>query len=432
MFEIPPTSQQIIDEHRRLCPRVYERIDMAMAPARYRSAPGKRSSLWASMTDEGREMIADPHLQELFRQWAMAGDPLADAFTARFGEIGHAAAHKMLDMALEFGVSEVENPPPELVALMDVVERVPDWVDWDAIERTSTTVGPVIYALGQAGWRAAFVLTFGNSFQGLPMVLTGALHKPETTSRRIKETVSVINYLTIPDGMKRGGEVYKAAVKVRVMHSLVRVNLLRNAKAWDVATYGVPIPQADMYGTVGIVSSGLHQLQKLSGKPIDVTALRYLMYLMGVDPRMPNRTVEDMCRVRLMVASTLNHRYEPWASELTEAALSARMSPGDRWLDRLADKADRQLGELAIASVMGRKNAAVLGVKPDWRNLFGATYMLVPVLARFAALKIFERMPGGRAKVRRLCVAYAYRNMGIEPKYDTRPDTYRKGVSEAA
>ena len=36
-----------------------------------------------------------------------------------------------------------------------------------------------------------------------------------------------------------------AAAMVRLMHSMVRFNLLHRGDHWDVKTYGIPIPQVD-------------------------------------------------------------------------------------------------------------------------------------------------------------------------------------------
>ncbi|WP_374972342.1 hypothetical protein [Spongiibacter marinus] len=429
MLNISPISNEIANEHLAISPDVYNKIDLSIAPKRYRNYPGEKSSLWKRMNNDEKELIKDEHLQELFRQWTMAGDPVADAFTSKFPEIKHHVAMEMLDTALNKGIDAVENPPSELVALMAQVDHVPSWVDWESIDHTAELMGPIIYALGQTGWRAGFVLTFGNSFQGLPMVLTGGLHNPETTPNRIKETLSVINYLTIPGGLRRNGEALKLLVKVRVMHSLVRVNLLKNTKTWDVSKYGIPIPQTDMYAAWALVGGGLAVLEKMGGKNLNISALRYLMYLSGVDQRIPCECVEDINNVNIMIASTLNHLYEPWASELTEAALSAKLNSTETLLERMWEKADRKFGELAITHIMGKRCAEQLGVRSSAINYFASIYTLTPVLSKFIGLKTMELLPGGRKKVRNKCINYAYKNMGIDTKFDTNPNTYRTSMN---
>ncbi|OUR90105.1 hypothetical protein A9Q81_20110 [Gammaproteobacteria bacterium 42_54_T18] len=424
MLDIPLKTETIRQEHMDICPDVYKDIDLTQAPGRYRKKSDENGSLWSKATDSDKQMMSDGDLQEQFRQWSVAGDPVADAFALRFRDLKHSVAMQMLNTALDKGIDAVENAPAELIALMAQVDHVPDWVDWDAVDKTAELIGPMIYALGQTGWRAGFVLTFGNSYQGLPMVKTGALHKPETAPGRIKETVSVINYLAIPGGLRRQGVALKLLVRVRVMHSLVRVNLLKNPKTWDVSTYGVPLPQVDMYAAWGLIASGLAVMENVSGKPMNISALRYLMYLTGVDTRMPSNSVEEVKGVMVMIASTLNYKYEAWASELTATALNAKMNPNISIKDKLWDKTDRKLGELILTKVMGKRKAAQLGVTASLLNYASAAYLITPVVAKFAKLKAMEVLPDGKNRVKKMCVDYAYSNMGIDLKFDSNSDNY--------
>lgn len=424
MQNIPLNTEEIRQEQVGICPELYKNLDLTQAPARYRKKPGENSSLWSKVTDNDKAMISDDDLQEQFRQWTMAGDPVADAFALRFRDLKHSVAMQMLNTALDKGIDAVDDAPEELVALMAQVDHVPDWVDWGSIDKTAELIGPMIYALGQTGWRAGFVLTFGNSYQGLPMVKTGALHKPESAPGRIKETVSVINYLAIPGGLRRNGVALKLLVRVRVMHALVRANLLRNPKAWDVATYGVPLPQVDMYAGWGLVSGGLAIMENMSGESMNISALRYLMYLSGVDIRIPSNSVNDVKDVMLMISSTLNHRYEPWASELTETALNAKMNENITIKEKLWDVADRKLGELTLTKAMGKRSAEQLGVKSSPLNYLSAAYLISPIVAKFAQLKAMEMLPGGKKRVKEKCVDYAYSNMGIDLNFDSNPEDY--------
>jgi hypothetical protein len=57
----------------------------------------------------------------------------------------------------------------------------------------------------------------------------------------------------IPGALERHGAGFKAAAMVRLMHSMVRFNLLHRGEHWDVKTYGIPIPQVEQM-PVGFVS----------------------------------------------------------------------------------------------------------------------------------------------------------------------------------
>ena len=49
---------------------------------------------------------------------------------------------------------------------------------------------------------------------------------------------------TLPGGLTRFSEGFKVTAMVRMMHSMVRINVLTRT-SWDPAVYGMPIPQVD-------------------------------------------------------------------------------------------------------------------------------------------------------------------------------------------
>jgi hypothetical protein len=85
---------------------------------------------------------------------------------------------------------------------------------------------------------------FMNKYSALPMALTGALSN-KTAARRVKETATFFTTTVIPGALDRHGAGFKSAAMVRLMHSMVRFNVLTRGDQWDVKTYGVPIPQID-------------------------------------------------------------------------------------------------------------------------------------------------------------------------------------------
>ncbi|MGJ8687467.1 MAG: oxygenase MpaB family protein [Spongiibacteraceae bacterium] len=427
MLNIKIDTNEIRKNHMDICPQVYNDIDLTATPERFRSIPPEDDELWSRYSQAEKEMVRDPHLQEPFRQLSMSGDPVADAFASKFPELKHGVAMQMLATALDEGISAVKNPPPELVALMAEVDHVPEWLDYDALDRTSEIIAPFIYALGHTGWRAGFVLTFGNAYQALPMAATGALNRPETAPGRIKETLGVINYLAIPGGLRRDGEALKILVRVRVMHSLVRTNLLKNPKAWNVKTHGIPLPQSDMFSAWALVAQGLELMEKLNGQPMNMSAIRYLAYLTGVDTRIPTETIEEFKNVFTMINATLHDNHEQWASDLAEMALSAQMQPARTLRYRMWDMADRKLGTIAITKYLGKQKAEQLGVKVSPINYLWSAAVLAPVIGTYTGLKLLEKLPGGRGKVREFCVNYAFKNMGLDLKYDTNPKDYSYG-----
>ena len=100
--------------------------------------------------------------------------------------------------------------------------------------------------------RGGLIATFMNKYSALPMALTGALSN-ETAARRAKETATFFTTTVMPGALDRHGAGFKSAAMVRLMHSMVRFNILRRGDHWDLETYGIPIPQVDQM-PAGLVS----------------------------------------------------------------------------------------------------------------------------------------------------------------------------------
>ena len=84
------------------------------------------------------------------------------------------------------------------------------------------------------------------------MALTGALSN-ESVARRAKETATFFTTTVMPGALDRHGAGFKAAAMVRLMHAMVRFNILRRGDRWDAKIYGIPIPQVDQM-PAGLVS----------------------------------------------------------------------------------------------------------------------------------------------------------------------------------
>ncbi|MFX8246818.1 hypothetical protein ABTL56_20070, partial [Acinetobacter baumannii] len=74
----------------------------------------------------------------------------------------------------------------------------------------------------------------------------------KTAGRRIKETAVFFATSTLPGALRRFGPGFKAAAMVRLMHAMVRFNVLARGR-WDQSVYGIPIPQVDQM-PAGLIS----------------------------------------------------------------------------------------------------------------------------------------------------------------------------------
>src|SRR3546814_5021386 len=83
-----------------------------------------------------------------------------------------------------------------------------------------------------------------NKYSALPMAITNTLSS-DTAARRVKETATFFWTSVLPGALERFGPGFKAAAMVRLMHSMVRANVLRRPADWDLRVYGVPITPVD-------------------------------------------------------------------------------------------------------------------------------------------------------------------------------------------
>jgi hypothetical protein len=217
-------------------------------------------------------------------------DPLAEAFVEEmyFGK-GAAAGRAMLDQALAQGASSVEGAPAALLRLFEDIERDPEWLDSELMERGAR----VFRRYGSAVFQFAGAITlegYSESSVAKPLALTGG-YAGTSTRRRFLETAAFWIAVSEPGGLTPFAPGRASALRVRVMHVFVRKKLLAHPE-WRLDDWGVPISQGDSLLTLmgGSFVPGV-AMQAIGYRPSvrDIEALmhfwRYVGHLMGVRPR---------------------------------------------------------------------------------------------------------------------------------------------------
>lgn len=241
------------------------------------------------------------HMADEYGRFQLVGDPLADALVAE-GAAGGLDLRAMLAVALDGGIESVIDPPDSLVALFAAIDRVPAWVDFDRMNlgaRTYQRLGPAAMLILSA-WSLMNGYRCGPAVK--PLVATGALEK--MAPRRLAETSRFVTEVCQLDGMRRNGAGFAMSVKVRVMHALVRRGLSRSQK-WDTQSWGSPINQSDMAGTViefsllvlaGARKLGFHFTRDEAEAVVHLW--RYCGYVNGVDERLLEHFASEAAGVR--------------------------------------------------------------------------------------------------------------------------------------
>lgn len=195
---------------------------------------------------------------------------------------------RQFHQALEHGIDSVADAPEALREFFAVVDTVPDWVDFDLLEkgarafrRMGRSRNDVLLQLSLIG---------GYRFGGPPdlLVATGGL-TGSTAMRRLGETQKWGTAVGEPGGMRRGGEGFKLTVHVRAMHALVNHRFETNGR-WDVQRWGLPINQTDQAATLGLFNGTLLLGVRALGYRVSRDESRavmhlwkYVGWLMGID-----------------------------------------------------------------------------------------------------------------------------------------------------
>lgn len=390
------STHDIITLQKTLAPSVYGPLDLERTPERFRRELGPKSSL--AKKPRFRAMLADEKRVELFRQLTWMGDPLADAFAATIPSLGFARARQLVDRAAEHGIDSVPEASPELVAWIRSMEEVPAWVDWERIDRAAKSQRLFMALVGEAIVRAGFMVTYVNGYQGLPMVITGALNS-DAAAKRMKETISTFKWMLLPNALRRGGAAYQSAVKVRLMHAMVRTTLLRRKEQWDVGVYGIPIPQVDQMGAALLPSYRLAQLALRRGGTLtesmrDVIELsRYTASLLGMHDQFLSADPKQIVETWEMCQATLRHQHDPRGKSLNDATVYAYRRKGTSAYDRALHALDVRATRVMYTGLVGRRTAREMGVDAGPLDALALAAGGLPISAAFGGLSLLKNVP---------------------------------------
>jgi hypothetical protein len=270
------------------------------------TAVGVRVAAFTGRFVSGSLTLPDDVARELGRDRAR-GDVLSDALVdAAFAGGWSRRLHGMVDQALDHGIDSVADAPPELVALFEHLDAQPDWLDWARVERGAQVLRrygvDAFYYFGLIsleGYRVEMIHK--------PLVLTGT-YTGGTAFGRYLETCRFWLDTSEPGGLRPGAAGRKAAVSVRVMHSMIRRKVAAHPE-WDADRLGVPLSQNSQMGPITL-SFVINQHAKLIGYwPSDAEILdhmhlwRYIGYLMGIEPSYYPETIEDWWRLTYLMFS---------------------------------------------------------------------------------------------------------------------------------
>ena len=419
-------------------PSMYGRVDFSITPERFTVEPDAQTELTPEYSQRRPELLADAELVALIKAYTMHGDPVADAYAALIPQHGFHPLVTMLKEACDHGLEGVPSAPEELVRLIREMETFPAWLDAKLIERGARIERNAYANRAPYVIRGGFIATFMNKYAALPMVLTGALSK-ESAAHRVNETAIFFTTTVMPDSLDRHGATFKAAAMVRLMHAMVRFNILRRGDHWDVKTYGIPIPQVDQM-PAGLISIFLIA-QKVLGQgrttfsPAErarVELARYRCFLLGLPEDLLADTPQRIVDILLTRHATLRKGFDQNCAALVRAMLDADLTSDRSLPGRLHAWLEHAFAKFYFVRnfMRGDKHAAAsVGVRLGFADYLGAAAAGILIASRMTIYAIAAHIPvvsdaADRSLVRRLTKQLARYG---HAEFTTNADAYRPG-----
>ena len=399
-----PALEQVrarVASQKTLLPELYGGIDFDRLPERWTEDASQaivkdRAPGGVAMTDYELELV---------RAYTMLGDVVADAYAALMPKIPFRRLIDMLQAACAHGVESIDGAPPELVAFIRDMERIPDWVDMDMVREGARLDLNATANISPFAIRGAFIATFLNKYSALPMAMTGTLSN-QTAARRVRETAHFFACTVLPGALDRYGEGFKAAAMVRLMHSMVRVNVMRSGR-WDATVYGMPIPQVDQMpaGLIPIFLLAFRMLREgrrefTPGERAQVELARYRCFLLGLPEDLLADTPEGIVRMMTARNTTLRESFDDEVcGSLIRATLSAYLPQDDSYASQLHDQVERRFAKLIfVQHFLGgdRSLAAKMGIPIGVDDVVIGGLVGAGIALQVKAFEIAEQIPGVR------------------------------------
>ena len=386
-------------------PSLYGDIDFDVTPERFTDSMDIRSTLPSHFANKYREKIlADNEKVERARAYTLLGDTVADAYAALMPEYSFRDLIGMLKKACDEGLDAVPDAPQELVDFITAMETTPDWVDMDLVREGARLSRNQMANLAPYVIRGAFVATFMNKYSGLPMAITGTLAN-DSVNRRINETASFFTTATLPGALERFGPGFKAAAMVRLMHSMVRFNILKRVKKWDPAIYGIPIPQVDQMpaGTMPAYLAAFKAMRKgrkhfTRNERAIVELSRYQCFLLGLPEELLPAEAPDIIDTMLTYSGTLREGYDDeTCGELTRATMSVYRPKDEKLISKVHNLVERSVSKVFFSQAFLGKNdkskAKEMGVEPHLLDYALSSIGSLFIMPRLIAYRTLQDIP---------------------------------------
>jgi hypothetical protein len=420
----------------RQLPAMYGLVDFSITPERFTVEPDAETELAPEYAERRPELLANTERVALIKAYTMHGDAVADAYAAFIPQYGFQRLVTMLKDACDRGVDNVASAPSELIGFVRDMENFPAWLDAKLVEQGAR------FERNAYAHRAPFIIrggllaTFMNKYTALPMVLTGALSS-KSAAHRVNETAIFFTQTVMPDVLDRHGAAFKAAAMVRLMHAMVRFNILSRGNRWDAKTYGIPIPQVDQM-PAGLMSIFIIARKALrQGRTAFTLAerahaelARYRCFLLGLPRDLLADTPQAVVDLLLTRHATLRKGFDDNCAALVQAMLTADLTSDYSLRGRVHTWLERGFAKVFFVTELvrgGKSAAAKAGIQVGLADYIAAAAAGVLIATTMAVYAIAARIPVIREAADRLLVRTLTKQLARygHADFTTNAQTYR-------
>ena len=248
-----------------------------------------------------RARAADPERARNYILHTTIGDPVCDELMAQLDTVPLQDADRFLRAAVEDPDDPaLKDAPAAVLAFVDDLETVPDWVDPEAfaggIRAFHRDSSACLAAMLGGVLVEGFTTTIARSF-----FITGRLR--DQGVRRLRQNNRHMIELFLPGGLDRHGDGWRLSVRIRMIHGKVR-HLFNTSDDWDTAAWGEPLSAAQIGFAATAFSARM--LQHMKGLGADyseaerdsfMSVWRYSGHLMGIPESALYRDYDDALEV---------------------------------------------------------------------------------------------------------------------------------------
>ncbi|WP_051159034.1 oxygenase MpaB family protein [Tsukamurella sp. 1534] len=301
-----------------------------------------------------------------YEAWSHVGDPLAEDLIELMRE------RKMMGGDLYVNARKLEvDGAEEAIAFFQDVETLPSWFDLDAM-RAGGSMGRRNLLGMNIGTHSALPFTYIDPATSEVMSSTGRLSGGKGDyRRRMLETVAGFVGALDADGMLPGGERWILWVRIRLLHTMIRLGIHRSGQ-WERRDEGAPIGQLATAACTYIFGQHRVNVIEFAGGVVsqeerDGFALmwRWVSRIQGANNQLLGRTHAEEFELQ---SRQHQYLYEPCVkgAELTENVIAGATQMGYFGGSRALNQALSRhlLAPRMTATLPGRDVRECLGVEP--------------------------------------------------------------------